>query len=73
MNGGPEHEKAMEMDKRGLVPASPGAMPPPCLECGGQGKINWKDVNGDAKQKICPRCHGTRTEQRGIGRGYQTK
>jgi DnaJ-class molecular chaperone len=71
MDGGIECSKVREMEVRGMLPAATDGMPPPCRECGGEGKVNWKDANGDVKEKTCPRCHGERVE-RGGG-GYRTK
>jgi DnaJ-class molecular chaperone len=75
MNDDPEHSiaKAMEMEAMGMLPASTGGMPPPCRECGGVGKVNWKDASGDVKEKTCPRCHGKRVAQGEGGGGYRTK
>jgi DnaJ-class molecular chaperone len=71
MSGDPEYGKAQETEARGMLPAPAGGMPPPCRECKGEGKINWKDHNGDVKEKTCPRCRGKRVEEG--GGGYRTK
>jgi DnaJ-class molecular chaperone len=61
----------METEPKGMTPTRAGGMLRPCLKCRGEGKFTWKDVNGDVKEKVCPRCHGSRVEE--VGRGYQTK
>jgi DnaJ-class molecular chaperone len=37
--------------------------PGPCPLCGGRGRVTLKTPTGEVKDKVCPRCHGTKVDR----------
>jgi DnaJ-class molecular chaperone len=48
------------------------AIPDRCMACEGEGRVR-KVVDGDVKEKVCPRCHGSGVEPGPRPSGYGTK